>query len=490
MSESFLAGQGALWVQPDGPNTDPEYLGCHELGDVDAPEGDVTLLYCPDPSGPNKFKVKGSYQGAPGPVTFSIETVVTKVGDYLEKLKCPVPIYLNFIECGRKDNFLSAARTEIFLRSRRTSRGLTKGAARTPDSQDESLIPTDWSAEEWLTVFPVVGARKSTVESNALNAIHFCNDEACADDCGAAQAICDTGYIGADAAAAATANALETTDEGASWAATSADPFAADQNILAVTCFPLDASTTRILVARDDGAGAGNMEIAYSDDGGANWTTVTINSGSNAAVDSGALFALDNNHIWLVLAGGYIAFSSDGGTTWTIQEAGVTTTNDLHAVHFVDENHGMAVGASDTVLITSDGGDTWQTATATGGAQTINTVWMIDHNVAWVGNAQGHLYYTNDNGTTWTERSFGQTTGAGNSINGIQFVNELVGFLLYDAAGPTGTVYRTRNGGFDWESITTPTNSGLNDLHVCNANLAWAVGEAQGGTGVILKVAA
>ena len=36
-----LAGEGAIWVQPDGPNTELMYLGCHELGDIEEPLGDV-----------------------------------------------------------------------------------------------------------------------------------------------------------------------------------------------------------------------------------------------------------------------------------------------------------------------------------------------------------------------------------------------------------------------------------------------------------------
>ncbi len=49
MSEQLLSGEGAIWVQPDGPNTETFYLGCHVLGDIDEPRGDLSLKYCPDP---------------------------------------------------------------------------------------------------------------------------------------------------------------------------------------------------------------------------------------------------------------------------------------------------------------------------------------------------------------------------------------------------------------------------------------------------------
>ena len=35
MADSFLAGQGGLWIQPNGLGLAPAYLGCHGVGDVD-----------------------------------------------------------------------------------------------------------------------------------------------------------------------------------------------------------------------------------------------------------------------------------------------------------------------------------------------------------------------------------------------------------------------------------------------------------------------
>ena len=41
---AYLAGQAGLWVQPDGPNTEPKFLGCHGMGDITIPFGDKTHL--------------------------------------------------------------------------------------------------------------------------------------------------------------------------------------------------------------------------------------------------------------------------------------------------------------------------------------------------------------------------------------------------------------------------------------------------------------
>ena len=31
---TFSAKDGAVWIQPDGPNQDVEFLGCHDVDDV------------------------------------------------------------------------------------------------------------------------------------------------------------------------------------------------------------------------------------------------------------------------------------------------------------------------------------------------------------------------------------------------------------------------------------------------------------------------
>ena len=109
--------------------------------------------------------------------------------------------------------------------------------------------------------------------------------------------------------------------------------------------------------------------------------------------------------------------------------------------------------------------------------------------MAWVGDNGGELYFTTDAGVTWTRRTGWTGDGTG-EIKGIEFANDLVGYMLHDDATPSGTVLLTINGGYSWRALSTPTNAGLNSLYVCGPNLAYAVGEPQGGTAVILKIAA
>ena len=34
MADFFTAAMGAVWIQPDGPNTEVQYLGCHDVAGI------------------------------------------------------------------------------------------------------------------------------------------------------------------------------------------------------------------------------------------------------------------------------------------------------------------------------------------------------------------------------------------------------------------------------------------------------------------------
>lgn len=277
------------------------------------------------------------------------------------------------------------------------------------------------------------------------------------------------------------AQVLYTVDKGVDWD-TIAGPFAAQEDIVSAVCFGVDKDTNRWLVTRSAEAAPTNpAEVAYSDDGGYTWSTVDVEaSGTRAATDSGALFALDKQHVWIGTSGGYIHFSADGGATWTPQTEGGVTTEDVNAVDFSDVDTGMAGCDSGVVLKTTDGGETWSAVTAIAGTPNVLTVQVIDSNVALVGTSDGKIYMTFNGGTSWSEKY----SVSGGSVDSLHAVNQFVIWGTSNTSAPVGTVIRTRNGGYSWESLTTPTNTGLNSVHGLDANKAWAVGNA----GKIIKV--
>jgi len=493
MATHFTAGMGALWAQPDGVNTEPKYLGCHQLGDIEEPQGDVELLYCPDASAPNRFKVVGSVQGAAGSVTTSVTTDVTDDLDYLERINCPFPIYVHMVKSGRKDVFTNFDRTFVLTGARITSKGLTALAARTPDDNSRSEQSFDLSGESLLRFVVLELAQQTITEAESINDITFCNDQQCRTDEDAAVDICQTGYAVADAASGASANVLVTTN-GGTWAATSADPFGNDEHISAVECFELGRDEIRVMVARGVTDASNPPEISYTDDAGATWTAVDI---ATAAENGqyiplhGALFALDRNAIWAGDDQGYIYKSEDAGLTWTTLDSG-TLGGACNAIHFSDEDVGFAVGAANAILRTLDGGVSWSTITgptAQAGVA-ILCLFVLDRNRAWIGYDDGDLYYTEDGGTTWTVRSF---TGSGTGdVKDIKFMNDHVGYLLHDgatASAGANYVHYTIDGGYTWQRLDAISgNNGLNALYLCDLWTLFFCGEqTDSTTGLIAK---
>jgi len=475
---NFLAGQASVWVQPGGPNTKPEFLGCHGIGDVEEPQGDVTLLYCPNPASAGKFMVKNSFQGAPGSPTFSIDTDIRKTADYLETVKCPVPIFVHKVTCGRRDDFTNFERTFIFRQSRITTRTLSNLAARTPDDEDESLQSFDFSAEEILRAFNLQANRVTISETEHINNIAVGGEDRCESDCGDTQDFGDIVVAVCDAPDYMTAaNVLLTQNAGAP-VATAADPFGIGEDIRGVVIFKVGKTTTRILVARGTTDGGNPAEVAYSDDYGVSWTNVNVGATNGEYVSNGhALFALDARNIWLGTNLGNVYFSEDGGIVWTKQTTAALSDN-VAAISFIDDTYGFLLVDDGEVYKTIDGGTTWSSVTAIGTFGTGTDIEAIGRYFVYASATDG-LYYSHDAGTTWALR-------ASYNIGAIDYRNELEGLAVGGA--PAGLIYQTFDGGYSWGATPTISNQGMLDVQWVNSQLAWICGRTQNGTGFLAKM--
>jgi photosystem II stability/assembly factor-like uncharacterized protein len=481
---SFLAGQSSLWILPDGPNTKPEYLGCHGVGDIAEPLGDVTLKYCPDPAKSGAFVVKKQFRGEPGAVTTSIETDLRKVADYLEDLSlCGVPIFVHKVSCGRRDVFTNFDRSFILRSATITQRSLGNLAVRDPGSEDESTQSFDITATSLSRIFNLDVAKVSIAELHDITGIAICGEDRCEGDCGAATKVTDSMFAGQKhpiSSALIKAEVIKSLN-GAAWAETGGDPFAAGEDIQGIVCFRTGRDTLRVVVACGTTDGAAPMKIAYTDDNGATWTHVHVGSVNGEYCSSShALFALDRYHMWIGSSGGRIYFSSDGGLSWTLQENAVISATAIMGVSFSSANVGFAVYTGGQVAKTTDGsqsGATWSVVT-TSGCTTARDIHAISSYFVWVGGGAGK-FYSHDAGVTWAMRD-AIPTGA------LDFLDDLFGMSVGSAAN--GAIYMTINGGYDWQVLPSITNNGLNDVQIVSPKLAYVVGNASGGTGFMAKI--
>lgn len=484
--QTFFARNGALFVQPDGPNTQPLYVSCVDVDALTEPGGGIdTIVRCFD-SAADGWKTIGSMLAPPEPVTTTITSLVMVSQTFLEQIKnCPVTFFVLQSEFGRKDVFTNYVRGWIVGRAYISDRGATDLTMRESDTASSMTLSVTAEPPLYRVFKHVAADQGNAALTVAANAVAFLDDVRCATSSDSAQGICEIGFVVGETSAGVAADVFRTLNGGLTWTATSADPFGAGEAIAAVTVFAIGADTHRVIVARGTTDAGNPAEVAYSDDNGATWSLVNVGATNGQFVQApNGLFALTQNDIWLVTNSGYIYYSEDGGVTWITQEAGVATAQHLNAVHLANTKAGFAGGDSDDVLRTIDGGASWTLVTDVGSGSNIRTLFTLDALRVWVGTENGRLYYSDDGGATWNRRTFtGDNTG---QVRDIRFVNDLIGYMLHNTETPAGRVFVTIDGGYTWELMATTTNAGLNSLSICDENTIYAAGEIVSGSTVIV----
>jgi len=176
---------------------------------------------------------------------------------------------------------------------------------------------------------------------------------------------------------------------------------------------------------------------------------------------------LDTQTGWIVGGYGCILKTTDGGTTWVLQNSGVTT--DLYGVYFLDENYGWAVGNGATILHTKNGGNDWMIQHGgSGSGSYINSVYFSDSLHGWTDgtNGGGQYFETTDGGNTWLWRS----------IPGVSYSWELSSMFFTDSLffwALTGVdqISHTEDGGNTW--ITGPSPTGWGEMFFVNHDTGW-----------------
>lgn len=483
----YTPKDGGIFVQK-APGKTVYYLGaCYDLGDMSSPRGGRSTIWCMDEN--RVWRSIGSESTPPGDTSLQITGIQEKTADWLERFvqtNCPFIIHTTLSKCGTRGlmpNWERAFSYEVYQINDDTLQNVTM---REPSGVvtrqfDMDVNPTRIDSR-------LLSAERQTTSDteNALD-VWAC-DPQCIGDCGEEIEVGQHAQVGTDGTASpsTTGDVLFTTDLGVTWTAGATLPFATGEAVMSGWCFAVDKDTVRTLVVRDTDAGA-PLEIAYSDDAGATWTNVVVGAtNGEAATGPQSLFVIGLGNIWLVTDEGEVFFSSDGGVTWAAQGAiGVSGANPLNAIHFITTNIGYAVGDSDTIISTVDGGATWAAATATGGGGDLDTVQTFNQYEIIVGDDGGEIFKTWDGTTSWT--TLYTSVGA---IACLSFSTVLTGLMIHNTAAPIGTVFHTVDGGFSWRELEggTPDNVGLNSVVMLTPTAGYAVGNAEGGTAVILQI--
>lgn len=453
------------------PANAPEYMGLAKAGAVSWSLGDVTTIRIPDPGRYDSFQRIGKIIGDPGdpelPLTVRFTDDLSRFFQ-IAKRGCDSDIQVHIGECQDPRDFNAGWNKVLILESGRiTNYGTGEIGALEPGERAMVNEELPFTGEDYYEVGRIVFAEQASSQIvQEIVDITICDAVTCG-ACGIASDGCQVVFavsLRAGASPGQGAEVIYTQDGGANWEDTQITTITGSDDPNALACVG-----TYLVVVSEDGESLHYASIADILDGVETWAEVT--TGFVAAKGPRAIYAYDPSHVWIVGAGGYIYFSNDPTSLVEVQEAGVSTTQDLNAIHGLDQLNIVAVGASNAVVYTRNGGSTWSTVTGPAVGVALTAVWMKSKDEWIVGTAGGRLYYTRNAGTTWTEKSFpGSQAGV---VRDIQFTTPSVGYMAHSTAAPAGRILRTIDGGYSWYVLpegqgNIPTNDYVGALAVCS----------------------
>jgi hypothetical protein len=239
---------------------------------------------------------------------------------------------------------------------------------------------------------------------------------------------------------AATAVGLAiSTDHGATWTnRTVANSSLANNSIHSVA-----ASGTLVAVRA-------NNSMSLSTNGGTSFTTVTFGSYNTAGVVvRGSNIAVFLSGAFPATAGG-IAFSQNGGSTWTTRTAQDTPEDGW--IYFTRAfGADLYAGARIGLLKSSDAGRTW---TLLSGIPKWSYIGIFDREGSkLVGGSNAGLYVSTDAGVSFTQRTVANSGLPTNSLNNSSFSLSLAAGKIY--LGTTSGLSISSNDGASWTTLTT-----------------------------------
>jgi photosystem II stability/assembly factor-like uncharacterized protein len=454
------------------------WLTCTGVGDIDIPMGDATPMYCPDPLNSGRFRIEGFVRGDAGPGTYRIERPLFSVYTWFMHRKSAFQGRVNWTCRGSRMDPQNYEIAVILHGSEPTRRGVAN-PTRLPDGTNARvLVNSDLNFIQELWLYRLRIARQTVINTANGNSVFFLPERP-EDRCGPARDLCEYGIIGLDRAAGYLydSEVKYTKTGGSTWIMATVDPFTWGGHISKVWIFET-LSGSRWVTFRESPVIGAPAESAYSVDEGVSWANRTMGTLLNQGINDATLCGAN---MIAVGTGGYIYVSSDQANSWTVQEAGVETAQDLNGVIFHSDQIGYAVGNSNAFLTTNDGGQDWAAGTGPAAGRNLLTVAVNDQGHIFIGTNDGRLFRSEDGGDTWTAIV---DMGVG-TIDDIQFdeATRYIGLLVWNTAAPVGAAYRSEDGGATWfEAAEMPANSGINDAFMCDHNHFAFVGEAHGGS--------
>ncbi len=468
-------GNGNVFLQID-PTVVMEYITSTGVGDVATPGRPRTIKYDPDVSRSGEFVPTEFIHGEPGEVTAPFVRPLDTVNNYLQELVCPFVARINWACRGDRSIPWNYELAMLMIGGEFEGGSTGQPVINAPADEDRVMTNGDMKALLWSYIYLLTGVQQTVADAEDIYDIWFLPEE-CGDRCGNRVLLGCEGYaVRASGGYLTGDNVIYTddcgTDSPVPWPETAADPFLGSKDGLCV--ITVETSTGhRIIVGGGAEVGVA-AEISYSDTGGAAWNDVTVGATNNQSINK--IVQDRRGRLWAAASAGFVYMSNDIGQSWSIMHSATLTAEDLNDIVFVDENLGFAVGDNNDVIYTPDAGNVWALLTGPAAGVDLNTISANRYTHIYVGDDNGDIWRSTDDGVVWVRAS---NPGAG-SVTRLRFDSKLgyVGYATWNNAAGVGSLLRSEDGGVSWMAWTTPTNTGLNSLFICDPNMVYVCGNA------------
>ena len=467
------------------PDHEPQFQSCMKAGTAERSYGDIERIECPDSSRYGEFEEIGYIQGAVDRATSSL------IGRYaadlasellrLASMRCAVDVQVHYGACTDPRLFNTFTKSIVMENVVLTNWSVDDLGALSSDENSVVNETTDLSIGELYEVLPLSFAPQADdLMTNEAVDVVICDQQSCGSDCEDESNGCENIYVlvGATAGSPGTApDIVYTLDQGVVWATDEVSSLLSSEDATALACL------------------GDYMVVTSNDSGSLEWKLLSdLNAGTAhlwTSVTTGIVAGGEPNDIWsvgtyafVVGDGGYVYGTSDPTSGVTVLDAAIATTNDLAAVHALDDQFAVAVGATDTIVYTENR-TSWQAATATGGGNGLTAVWIKTEDEWFVTDDAGNVWYTLDQGQSWTESpASGDVPGGATALHDIQFATQSIGYVAGNLSD-VARIWRTFDGGNSWVILpegvgSMPTARDFNAIAACQEDANFVVGVGEG----------
>ncbi len=234
---------------------------------------------------------------------------------------------------------------------------------------------------------------------------------------------------------------------------------------------------------KNTGVAGGYNTILKTTNGGLTWTIQNANIVASSSVvgismtDSNKIFAAGNS------PGGIFYKSTDGGVSWTRKSLGLSYLFDgsvdlVRSQSFLNSNTGFVISDFGTILKTTNSGNEWiHDSTFRPSYEKLSVMYditILDSDFISIAGSGGNIFKSTNTGINWMP-----LTGNKNSIRGNYFTDQVTGYCV----GEGGSILKTENKGKTWQPSPSVTNNFLNSVFFVNKYSGYISGDS----GLILQ---